>query len=187
MVGEGGGAAVTECEVDGRGRGVEGCGADEELIGGVVATVDFHVGFGGDEIAVVGVDGVGCGGFVGAEDGEVVGEEGGAVDVEEVGGWGVGGEELRWGGGGGGGDGGELVVSVRGFVGDGGWGGTPDLGRGVLGRSVGGEFGSRGWLLRAVHFGVGKGWSQTISAFWTVVARPMTVRGMDSEGSDGDV
>lgn len=179
-MGERDGAAVAECEIDGAGGGVECCGADWEF-GRVGAAVDFHVGFGGEERAAVEVDGVGGGFFVGEEDGEVVGEEGGAVDVEEKGG-------LGWVGGGCGGGGvGEVVGRGRGFVGDGGWGGTPDLGRVVVGRSGGGKFGGREWLLCGGHFGVAKRWSQMITASRTVVARPVTVRGMDREGSDGEV
>lgn len=107
-MGEGDGAVIVEGEIDGAGSVVEGCGADWGRIVWVVAAVDFHVGFGGEEGAAVEVDGVGCGLFVGGEDGEVVGEEGGAVDVEEAGGWGG---WLGWVGGGCGGGGvGEVVV-----------------------------------------------------------------------------
>ena len=81
-----------EGEVYGAGGGVESCGADggdDGEVGMIGAAVDFHVGFGGEEGGGVGVDGVGCGLFVGGEDGEVGGEEGGGVDVEEEG-WGGG-------------------------------------------------------------------------------------------------
>ena len=129
-------------EVDGAGCAVEGYGAD----GGIWlckvedAAVDFHVGFGGEETAAVGVDGVGCGCFVCGEDDEIVGEGGAVVDVEEAGTAGVGGERFGWVCGGGGLVG-EGVFSVRGLFRDGGWGGTPDLGRGVLGWGIEGRFG----------------------------------------------
>ncbi len=148
MVGERDGAAA-EGEVDGAGCGVEGCGADGGVgVRGVGdAAVDFHVGFGREERAAVGVDGVGCGYFVGGEDGEIGGEEGGAVDVEEAGLGGVcGGIGLVD----------EVVFSVRGLVGNGGWGGTPDLRGGVGGRSVGGRFVGRERLLGWVHSGIWK-------------------------------
>ena len=142
---------------------MEGHGADGGIGGRGVgdAAVDFHVGFGGEERAAVGADGVCCGCFVGGEDVEVVGEEGSAVDVEEAGDLG---ELGLVGAGGGGGVVGEVFFRVRGLVGDWGWGGTPDLGRGVLGWSVGGVPRGRERLLCGVHFGVGKGWSQTITA-----------------------
>ena len=105
-MGEGDGVVVVEGEINGAGCAVEGCGADGGIVG-VVAAVDFHVGFGGEEAAAVEVDGVGCGLFVGGEDGEVVGEEGGAVDVEEAGGLGG---RLGWVGGGRGGGGVGVVV-----------------------------------------------------------------------------
>lgn len=183
-MGEGDGAAVVKGEVDGAGGGVEGCGADGGS-GGVGATVDFHVGFGREEAGAVGVDSVGCGCFVGGEDGESAGEEGSLVDVEEKG---LGGGRLG-GIGGGGALEDEVVGCVRGFVGDGGWSGTPDLWGGVVGRSVGGGFGGREGLAGGVHLGIWRRWEQNDIDFLDCCGTPCDSEsgGHLREGFEGDV